>query len=74
MNHRHLNHQGLTLAGIDDIIGRGNQQDWVELRDAVRANRLLLQKILRVCQAHVADPYAQRFHFWKHYAEEKTAA
>ncbi|MGC8878889.1 MAG: hypothetical protein ACP5R2_06680 [Anaerolineae bacterium] len=67
--HRHLTHQRFTLAAIDDVIARGKRQDWAELRKAALADRALLQKILRVCQAHIADPYAQRYHFWKHYAE-----
>jgi hypothetical protein len=25
--------------------------------------------VLRICRAHIADPYAQRYHFWKYYAE-----
>jgi hypothetical protein len=67
--HRHLVHQRFTLAAIDDIIGRGKRQDWVELRQAALSDRAVMEKVLRVCQAHVGDPYAQRYHFWKHYAE-----
>lgn len=70
MQHRHLNHQTLTLAAIDDVIGRGKRKDWAELRTAVLEDRLILEKVLRVCKAHIADPYAQRYHFWKHYAEQ----
>jgi hypothetical protein len=73
MLHRHLNHQDLTLAAIDDVIARGTRSDWAQLRLAVRADHNLRDKILRVCQAHVADPYAQRHHFWKHYAEQRLA-
>lgn len=73
MLHRHLTHQQLTLAAIDDVIARGQRQDWAELRRAALADRTVLEKILRVCQAHVADPYAQRYHFWKHYAERYLA-
>jgi hypothetical protein len=69
MEHRHLNHQDFTLAGIDDIIGRGARKDWAALRTAALGDRAILEKILRVCQAHISDPYAQRYHFWKHYAE-----
>ncbi|MDD5058091.1 MAG: hypothetical protein PHQ60_09475 [Sideroxydans sp.] len=69
MLHRHLNHQELTLAAIDDVISRGKRQDWSELRQAVLGDTALLAKVLRVCQAHIDDPYAQRYHFWKHYAE-----
>ncbi|MBP7960734.1 MAG: hypothetical protein KBG20_11880 [Caldilineaceae bacterium] len=68
MIHRHLTHQQFTLAAIDDIIGRGKRKDWAELRRAVLADPVMRDKILRVCQSHVPDPYAQRYHFWKHYA------
>ena len=75
MLHRHLNHQRLTLAAIDDVISRGRWHDWVELRRAALADRSLLDKVERVCRAHVSDPYAQRHHFWMHYAEaHRTAA
>jgi len=58
MQHRHLNHQRLTLAAIDDLIARGRWDDWAALRQAV-----------------LADPYAQRHHFWLHYAQaHRTAA
>ena len=73
MWHRHLTHQQFTLAAIDDIIARGKRQDWAELRKAALADRAVLEKILRVCQAHVADPYAQRYHFWKAYVERYLA-
>lgn len=74
MNHRHLNHQELTPAAIDDVIARGNRDDWAELREAVLADPALLKHVLRVCRAQVADPRAQRYHFWMHYAEERVAA
>jgi len=73
MLHRHLTHQQFTLAAIDDIIARGKRQDWASLRQAVLADRALLQKVLQVCQPHVTDPYAQRYHFWKQYAERYLA-
>lgn len=60
MLHRHLNHEQLTLAAIDDLVGRGKRQDWAELRQAALNDRAIMEKILRVCQAHEADPYAQR--------------
>ncbi|HVK53994.1 MAG TPA: hypothetical protein VM532_03100 [Burkholderiales bacterium] len=69
MLHRHLNHQQLTLAAIDDIISRGKRQDWVELRQAVLADLAVREKVLRVCRAYTSDPYAQRHQFWKNYAE-----
>ena len=73
MIHRHLTHQQFTLAASDDLIGRGKRKDWAELRQAALADRAILEKIVRVCQAHIADPYAQRYHFWKQYAERYLA-
>lgn len=73
MLHRHLNHQEFTLAAIDDIIARGKRRDWAALRTALLADPSIREKILRVCAAHVADPYAQRYHFWNHYAQRKFA-
>jgi hypothetical protein len=73
MLHRHLTHQEYTLAAIDDIIARGKRQDWAALRTALLTEPVVREKVLRVCQAHIADLYAQRYHFWKHYAEHHPA-
>lgn len=73
MLHRHLNHQRYTLAAIDDVIARGRRQDWADLRRAVLEDRTLLEKVEHVCRAHIADPYAQRYHFWMHYVEKHRA-
>jgi len=53
MYHRHLTHQQLTLAAIDDMIARGKRRDWAELRRAALADRAVLEKVLRVCQAEI---------------------
>ena len=73
MLHRHLNHQRFTLAAIDDVIARGRWDDWADLRRAVLADPALLNKVESVCRPRVSDPYAQRYHFWMHYAEEHRA-
>ena len=47
MLHRHLNHQRLTLAAIDDIIARGRWQDWVRmLSSAARLQHILPGAVL----------------------------
>ncbi|MCL2776994.1 MAG: hypothetical protein FWD73_03245 [Polyangiaceae bacterium] len=74
MLHRHLNHQRFTLAAIDDVISRGKWSDWVELRRAVLADVTLLDKVMRVCHPYASDPYAQRHHFWLHYAKTHRVA
>lgn len=56
MLHRHLNHQTFTLAAIEDVIWRGNRRDWAETRRALLGDRTVLEKVLRVCEAHVQDP------------------
>jgi len=67
MKHRHIEPRGYSLAAIDDIIARGKMRDWVALREALRRDPSLGSKIIRVCQAHIHDPYAQRYHFWNNY-------
>jgi hypothetical protein len=73
MLHRHLTHHQFTLAAIDDVIARGKRRDWAELRRAALRDREVLEKVLRVCRARIADPYAQRYHFWNYYAERHLA-
>ena len=73
MLHRHLNHQMFTLAAIDDVIDRGKKDDWLDLRRAALSDPSVLDRIRKVCVAHIADPYAQRYHFWMNYVE-RTAA
>jgi hypothetical protein len=34
----------------------------------------LLDDVERICRAHITDPYAQRYHFWLHYAEDHRVA
>ena len=73
MRHRHLNHQMFTLAAIDDVIDRGKKDDWLELRGAALSDPSILDGIRQVCVAHIADPYAQRYHFWMNYVELTSA-
>jgi hypothetical protein len=70
MVHRHLNHEGDTLAAIDDVIARGGRQDWEQLRRAVLESPELLGKIRGICQEKIVDPYAQRYHFWMNYVSQ----
>ena len=74
MLHRHLNHEEYTLAAIDDVIGRGKRKDWAELRCAALADRAVMEKVLRIARARGADPYEQRYRFWRRYAERHLAA
>jgi hypothetical protein len=74
MEHRHLNHEDYTLAALDDVIDRGKREDWAKLRSVAIQDRALMEKILRVALAHAKDPYAQRYHFWRHYAEQHLKA
>jgi hypothetical protein len=71
MLHRHLSHDGLTLAAIDDVIARGRRADWERLREALLADASVSEKIRQVCQARIQDPHAQRHHFWMNYVNER---
>jgi len=74
MTHRHLDAGAdYSSAAIDDIIGRGSRADWTALRVAADADRSLLEKILHVCEAKVADPFEQRYHLWKYHVEHALA-
>ena len=75
MLHRHINPAGYTLPAIDDVISRGGFDDWAALRAALVADRNLIDDVARICAQYTHDPYAQRYHFWKLYAETvRTAA
>lgn len=69
MVHRHLAHCDWTLAAIDDAISRGGRVDWHELREIADHDPRVRQRIIRICAAKLADPYAQRYHLWNHYAQ-----
>ncbi len=70
MIHRHLDESATpSCAAIDDTIERGSMGDWIDLRDKAKADDSVVRKILRVCAARCADPFAQRHHLWKLYAE-----
>ena len=74
MLHRHLNHQGYTLAALDDVIDRGKREDWARLRSVALKDREFMERVLCIALAHAHDPYAQRYHFWRHYAEQHLRA
>lgn len=74
VQHRHLNHQAFTPAAVDDIISRGRWQDWAEMRRGILANRSLLDVVEQVCRQYIADPYAQRHHFWMNYVRQHKIA
>jgi hypothetical protein len=73
MLHRHLNHSDWTLAAVDDVIARGRLDDWIHLRDAAAGQVKIRASILRICRAHLSDPYAQRYHFWNAYVRQQFA-
>lgn len=74
MLHRHLNHQDYTLAAIDDVIERGKREDWAELRAVALTDPVIMKKIFHIADARAGDPYAQRYHFWRQYAERHLPA
>jgi hypothetical protein len=73
MWHRHLNPNDWTLAVVDDVIARGRMDDWKQLRDTAAERADVRERILQVCAAHLADPYAQRYHFWNFYVRKQFA-
>jgi hypothetical protein len=74
MKHRHLNDNSLTLAAIDDVIERGQRESWAFLFAAVDSSPEIRSRVLRVCEAHISDNFAQRYHFWNNYASRQAIA
>ena len=52
MRHRHLTTTEWALDTIDSALERGDLPDWRELFSAVRADRAVAEKVLRVTEAH----------------------
>jgi hypothetical protein len=52
MPHRHMNTTEWTLAAIDSTLERGDLADWRELFAAVRRDRAIAAKVLRVTESH----------------------
>src|ERR1035438_5201055 len=71
---RHLTPSRFTLAAIDDVIDRGQRESWASLIAAVDASPEIRSRVLRVCEAHVSDDFAQRYHFWNNYASCQATA
>ena len=75
MEHRHIDaSRPFSSAAIDDIIERGKLPDWHELRLAADKDEAIVRRIARICRARCADPYAQRYHLWRLYAEERLSS
>ena len=74
MKHRHLTDlRPLSSAAIDDIIDRGNREDWAFLRDRSQKDSLVMARIRRVCAPHLSDVLDQKYHLWSLYAGEAIA-
>jgi hypothetical protein len=73
MRHRHLNHRDFTLAAIDDIISNGRWTAWNRLRIAMLRDPGIRDRILKVCDARVHEPSAQRHRFWRNYAQDHAS-
>jgi hypothetical protein len=73
MEHRHLNGDSLSLAAIDDIIERGQRDDWARLARAAKDDYTgeIANKIERICAARRAnaeaegEPPSQSFTAWE---------
>ena len=74
MQHRHLNHDELSIAAIDDVIARGKRIDWIELQQALLSRPAEVRgEILAACSIHLDDPHEQRYKLWKLYAERRAS-
>ncbi len=51
MKHRHLTHEGFTLAAIEDVLSRGSVPDWAPLLQTITDDPYgeVAEKTLRIC-------------------------
>ena len=68
MKHRHIDTQEFSLEAIDDIINRGNNRDWIELRDAIRLDPAIAERVKRICE-HYKEEKELRYDFWPVYLQ-----
>ena len=74
MFHRHLNHERLTPAALDDVIDRGTREDWDELARALDGRPDLIEDVHRICRARAQDPtWGDRHRVWLRYIEHRIA-
>jgi hypothetical protein len=73
MQHRHLDHDQLTPAAIDDIIQRGKLADWTRLARALQSDSSgsIAGVVRQICTARRRDPQApsHSFSFWMCYLD-----
>jgi hypothetical protein len=77
MEHRHLQGDTLSLAAIDDIIERGQRDDWARLSRAASTDTSgqVIERIERVCASRRANAEAadeapsQSFTAWECFIE-----
>lgn len=70
MVHRHISgDKVLSSVAVDDIIDRGRRADWAFLRDAMRGDAELVDRVRRICAAHMHDAFDQKYHLWNLYAD-----
>lgn len=52
MKHRHLMHEEFTVAGIEDILARGQLPDWAPLIRIIRADPYgeIAEKVDKLCK------------------------
>jgi hypothetical protein len=73
MLHRHIDHDRLPPAAVDDIIQRGNLDDWIRLARALRVDSTgrLHETVRGICLSRGNDSAApvQSYAFWACYID-----
>ena len=72
MHHRHLNHQRLTLAALDDVIENGTLADWRPVLARLRREPEG-SVACRVAQLLSAKDYAESGAVWRLFLDQARA-
>jgi hypothetical protein len=69
MHHRHLNHQRLTLAALDDLVENGTLADWRPVLARVRRDPEG-PVASRLAQLLSAKDYEESGALWRHFLDD----
>ena len=72
MRHRHLSHQRLTPAALDDLLENGNLADWQPVLARVRRDPYGLVA-MRIAELLDARDYEERGALWRSYLDQSRS-
>ncbi|MDR1546739.1 MAG: hypothetical protein LBU12_08545 [Deltaproteobacteria bacterium] len=70
MIHRNIDGESYSMMSIEDFIVNGKLDDWIELRNYIKNNKFIIEKIKLICDLNDYELHSQFYRFWKKYVEQ----